>query len=96
MYNPTKPKPKIDPMNQDDQEPPRVLYEMVIAKFRTPTFIPTAQTPPSFVGGYSGLSNFRQSLSRAGGRRVGGATLKPKIYPPTLMRNAKPKNNFFK
>jgi hypothetical protein len=42
-----------------------------------------------------------RSSKGGGGRRVGGldATLKPKIYPPTLMRNAKPKkgrNNFFK
>jgi hypothetical protein len=42
-----------------------------------------------------------KSWQFGGGRRVGGpgATLKPKIYPPTLMRNPKPKrgrNNFFK
>jgi hypothetical protein len=59
--------------------------------------------PQTLPGGYSGLADSGQPdfARRGGGRQVGcpGATLKPKIYPPTLMRNAKPKgrrNNFFK
>jgi hypothetical protein len=77
--------------------------------------LPTPRLPPPASWGFSGFSRLppvpggfsRRSsvpddyLGTGRGRRTGGpgATLKPKIYPPTLMRNPKPKrggNNFFK
>jgi hypothetical protein len=104
MYSSSKGKrkPKIDPMNLD--------FDFMIKNHsefftklssqnieHTPSQIPTrpppasgdfSSRPPSVLDGYPARGG--------GGRRVRGlgATLKPKIYPPTLMRNAKPKRLF--
>jgi hypothetical protein len=103
MYNPTKPKPRIDPMNMDFdfmiRNHPEFFTKLSSQNFNHPPS-PTPRRPSPASGGYSGLP----PLAGGGGqprRRVGGVgtTLKPKIYPPTLMRNPKPKrgrNNFFK
>jgi hypothetical protein len=107
MYNPTKSKPKIDPMNLDFdsmiKNHPEVFTKLASQNFEHP-LSPTPRRPPPASGGLSRLSSVPDDYLGAGsarGRRVGGAgaTLKPKIYPPTLMRNPKPKrgrNNFFK
>jgi hypothetical protein len=123
MYNPTKPKPKIDPMNMDFdfmiKNHPEFFTKLSSQNFEHPPLSPPPRRPPPASGDYSGLSlpplpdgftgysnpqplpsggkgGRGRLFARAGGA---GATLKPKIYPPTLMRNAKPKrgrNNFFK
>jgi hypothetical protein len=113
MYNPTKPKPKIDPMTMDFdfmiKNHPEFFTKLSSQNFEHPPLSPPPRRPPPASGGYSGLSGLssvpddylerggrERQFARAGGA---GATLKPKIYPPTLMRNAKTKkglNNFFK
>jgi hypothetical protein len=109
MYNPTKPKPKIDPMNLDFdfmiKNHPKFFTKLSSQNFEHPPS-PTPRRPLPASGGYSGLPSVPDDYLERGGRgqlfaRAGaaGATLKPKIYPPTLIRNAKPergRNNFFK
>jgi hypothetical protein len=111
MYNPSKSKPKIDPMNMDFDSMIRNHPEF-FTKLSTRDHVPERPPPasggfssfpklPSVPDGFSRLPPLAGGGGSARGRRVGGlgATLKPKIFPPTLMRNAKPKgrrNNFFK
>jgi hypothetical protein len=105
MYSSSKPKPKIDPMNLNFDFMIKNYPELFTKLSSRDNLAESARRLPPASGGYSGLTDFRQSLRRAGGGRqlgrVGGAgaTLQPKKYPPTLMRNPKPKrgrNNFFK
>jgi hypothetical protein len=105
----SKPKPKIDPMNLDFhfmiKNHPEFFTKLSSQNFDHPPLSPPPRHLPPASGVYSGLADSRQPFGGlAGGspsckRRVGGpgVTLQPKIYPPTLMRNPKPKrglNNF--
>jgi hypothetical protein len=107
MYSSSK--SKIDPMNMDFdfmiKNHPEFFTKLLSQNFDYPPSLPP-QGAPSCVWGYSGLADWRQPSPQLPGRgcpllrRVGspGATLQPRIYPPTLMRNPKPKrgcNNFF-
>jgi hypothetical protein len=121
MYNPTKSKPKIDPMTMDFdfmiKNHPEFFTKLSWQNFEHPPLSPPPTRLPPALGDLSRLSSAPDDFIRTaplpgafldltskrnkswqfgGGRRVGGAgaTLKPKIYPPTLMRNA-PKR-FFK
>jgi hypothetical protein len=94
-----KPKQKINPMDMDFGYMIKTHPEF-FKKLSTRDHIP--ERPPPASGGFSSfpkLSSGADGYLTGGGRgrQVGGlgATLKPKIYPPTLMRNAKPKR-FFK
>jgi hypothetical protein len=94
-----KPKPKIDPMNMDFGYMIKNHPEF-FTKLSTRDHVPERPPPasggfsrlPSLPDGFTGYSNPQPFPgSRGGGRqfrRVGGpgATLKPKIFPPTLMR----------
>jgi hypothetical protein len=107
MYNPNK-KPKINPINMDFDFIIKNHPEF-FTKLSTRDHVPE-RPPPASGGFFSRLPPVPGGFSRppsvpdgfpGRGRRVGGlgTTLKPKIFPPTLMRNAKPKkkhNNFFK
>jgi hypothetical protein len=105
-----KPKPKIDPMNMDFDFMIKNHPEF-FTKLSTRDHVPEppspTKRPPPASGGFSNFSSGWADLRQpdfargGGGWQVGGAgaTLKPKIYLPTLLRNAKPKkgrNNFFK
>jgi hypothetical protein len=98
-----KPKPKIDPMNMDFGFMIKNHPEF-FTKLSTRDHVPE-RPPPALGGIFSRLHSSRLPPLLGGfpgrGWRVGGlgVILKPKIYPPTLIRNAKPKgrrNNFFK
>jgi hypothetical protein len=104
-----KPKQKINPMDIDFgftiKNHPEFFTKLSsrdhVSQPPLPTKRPLSSRMPPVLGGFfsrppSALDGY---LARGGGgrgRRVGnlGATLKPKIFPPTLMRNV-PKR-FFK
>jgi hypothetical protein len=115
LQSSNKHKSKINPMDMDFdimiKNHPEFFTKLSSQNFNHPRLPPASggfssrlpsSRPPSGADGY--LARGLPPLAGGGGqprRRVGGpgATLKPKIYPPTLIRNAKPKrgrNNFFK
>jgi hypothetical protein len=92
-----KPKPKIDPMNIDFSFMIKNHHEF-FTKLSFRDHLP--ECPPPASGGFSRtppLPGAFLDLTPRGSKswQVGGlvATLKPKIFPPTLMRNGKPKKD---